>query len=416
MPGKWLAVISMAIVGTMIVAACGSDSSGGGGDSSSEASGGTIKVGTINAIGTKFNNDPARVAAVKAAAQAINEEGGINGSQIEVVFCNNGNEPNQGLACAQKLIKEGVVACVGCENDFNGGDVAQLFEGAGIPMVETEAIYPEEWNSPTTYLTSGGAEYQVTGTPLLAHELLDAKTYAYVGAELPSTKVYSEHIGLVAKQLGMEQVAEVNIPLEATNFDSYAAKIVEANPEVVMMITSPFQNIPLIKAIEGQGFHPIYLFNGDVPRNDDFKEYGAAANRIYVTGDVPPVSAANENKQVKEYVDQLESYRKKTGDTKETGLGESRMSSERVWLAMQFLKQVMSEQKGEVTASSLIEGLNSAKDLKSEMIPPWTPNKENCFEGYSRVSNPSIYFLKVENDQMVVADPKSYDLNKYLCK
>lgn len=406
-----LALIGFALVAALALAACGSDSSDGEGEGGGEK----IKIGNINALGTKFNNDPARVAAVKAAAQAINEDGGIDGREVEVVFCNNGNEPNQGLACAQKLIKEDVIACVGCENDFNGGDVAKLLDGAGIPMVETEAIYPEEWNLPTSYLTTGGAEYQIAGTPLLAHELLGAKTYAIVGAELPAAEVYNEHIKTVADQLGMEEVASVAMPLEATNFDSYAAKIVAAKPDVVLVITSPFQNIPLIKAIEGQGFHPEYVFNGDVPRNDDFEEYGPASERISVVGDVPPFSAADSNEQVAEYVDQLEKYRQKSGDTAETGLDESRMSSLRVWLAMQFVAELLAGQE-EASASSLIAALDGAKDLKSEMIPPWTPNKENCFEGYARVSNPTVRFLEVKDDEMVLADSEVHDLNEYLCK
>jgi ABC-type branched-subunit amino acid transport system substrate-binding protein len=283
-------------------------------------------------------------------------------------------------------------------------------------MVESEAIYPEEYNLPTSYLTTGGADYQVAGTPLLAHDLLGAKTFAYVGQDIPFSKAYHGRIKIVADQLGMEEVSTIYLPLDAANFDSYAAKLAKAKPDVILMITSPFQNIPLIKTIEGQGYRPTYILNGDVPRNDDFKNYGSAADRIYVVGDVPPLSSADQNTQLAEYVKQLEAYRKKSGDTEGTGVGDSRISSTRVWLAMQFIKQLLEEQDGEITASSLVKSLDAAKDLKSEMIPPWTPSSEGCFKEFARVSNPSVRFLKIENGELVEADPDTHNVNDYLCK
>jgi ABC-type branched-subunit amino acid transport system substrate-binding protein len=375
----------------------------------------TIKIGSINAIGTQFNNDPARVAAVEAAALAINEEGGINGHELEVLFCNNGNDPNQGIACAQELIEAGVIACVGCENDFNGGDVAQVFHDAGVPMVEAEAIYPEEFSLPTSYLTTGSANYQIAGTPLLAKELLGAQTYAFVGQDIPFSVTYNEEITIVANALGMEEIEATYLPLDASNYDPYAARLAEVNADVILMIASPFQNIPLIKAIEGQGYHPTYIFNADVPRNSDFKEYGDAEDRIYVVGDVPPVSSADENAQIAEYVEQLEHYRETTGDTEGTSLDDSRMSSIRVWLATQFIQELLMKMDGEVTAATLIESLDAAEGLESEMIPPWTPSQEGCFEKYPRVSNPTIRFLRLMNQELVEADPSSYDVNEYLC-
>ena len=50
---------------------------------------------------------------VQAAAERINSEGGVQGHPIEVLTCNDQNDPNTAASCAREAVDAGVVAVVG---------------------------------------------------------------------------------------------------------------------------------------------------------------------------------------------------------------------------------------------------------------------------------------------------------------
>jgi hypothetical protein len=162
-----------------------------------------------------------------------------------------------------------------------------------------------------------------------------------------------------------------------------------------------------------QGYHPKILLNGDVPKPSDFAQLGSASSNTYVATDIPPPSAASTNADMKKFVDQLAAYQKATGDSA-ANLNSMRLSGIRGWLAMQFLVQVATPLPN-VTSSTLYAALKSAKNLQSTLIPPWTPNASGCVAGYSRVSNPYIFFTKVVNNQMVLMSTTPVNMDQYLC-
>src|SRR5688500_14202168 len=101
-----------------LLAACGDDDST---DTAAEAdtpettasfTGEPVHVGLIVPTETAGANFPEVIAAVEAATMAINERGGIAGHEVEVVYCNEGDDPNQAGECAQQMIDDGVIATV----------------------------------------------------------------------------------------------------------------------------------------------------------------------------------------------------------------------------------------------------------------------------------------------------------------
>ena len=113
----------------MVAAACGGDdddttaASGGATASTAEgtaASGGgtpatgePIKVMTEAPIDTNATPYPNIRDAAKFYQDWINEKGGINGRPLEVIFCDDKNDPNEAGNCARKAVEEKVVANIG---------------------------------------------------------------------------------------------------------------------------------------------------------------------------------------------------------------------------------------------------------------------------------------------------------------
>ncbi|MDI6912320.1 ABC transporter substrate-binding protein [Nocardioides sp.] len=127
------------------LAACGS--SGDGSDSDDP-----IKIGILQAItGPAAAFGSREAAAAEAVAEAVNEAGGVNGRQIEVIVEDTKSDPTQAVRLANKLIKDdGVIAIFG---SATGSEVLSFVNAAmraEVPVVAPVA---------TTEVTEADEEY-----------------------------------------------------------------------------------------------------------------------------------------------------------------------------------------------------------------------------------------------------------------
>src|SRR5690606_29772459 len=105
-------VASIALAG-LALTACSS----GGGEAEGPTTGEftsdeTISLRVVTAEGSGFSNYPDAQVGAKAAVDAINAEGGVNGKKIEFSFCNTRADANQSLTCAREAVSDEVDALV----------------------------------------------------------------------------------------------------------------------------------------------------------------------------------------------------------------------------------------------------------------------------------------------------------------
>lgn len=130
------------------VAACGGaaeDSGGGSGGSGGGATGGKVlKVGVYGPAQIPQGQDVRDGA--QLAADEINEGGGVDGAQIEIVFCDseNGAKPEKAVACANQFAQtDQVDAIVG---GFSSGETLAMLDTvvqAQVPYLSTGAASPD---------------------------------------------------------------------------------------------------------------------------------------------------------------------------------------------------------------------------------------------------------------------------------
>src|SRR5690349_6173212 len=99
----------------LALAACGSsgsDSAGTGtsdtGSESGSDSSDPIKLMAMGPIEAPECSIPWIGVGAGAAVDEINAEGGVDGRQIELIVCNDENDPNKAVTCAREAIKEEV--------------------------------------------------------------------------------------------------------------------------------------------------------------------------------------------------------------------------------------------------------------------------------------------------------------------
>src|SRR5467141_2161800 len=126
----------------------GGSSSGG----SSGVSGGKITIGGFFDITGPVDSSVERDT-VRAYMQVVNQAGGINGRQVEYVWCDSKYDASSAHACAQYLISQNVLAVVGITAPLGENNEIKTSTSAGIPVIGGLGT-PAEFSDPLSYPVS----------------------------------------------------------------------------------------------------------------------------------------------------------------------------------------------------------------------------------------------------------------------
>ena len=134
----------------------GAPTGGGGGTSAAAGSGavtgGTIVIGGFFDISGPVDSSVERDT-VRAYMQAVNAGGGINGRQVQYVWCDSKYDASSAHACAQNLISQNVLAVVGWTAPLGENNEVRTFTRAGIPVIGGLGT-PDEYNDPLSFPVS----------------------------------------------------------------------------------------------------------------------------------------------------------------------------------------------------------------------------------------------------------------------
>ncbi|MEE1755750.1 ABC transporter substrate-binding protein [Streptomyces sp. SP18CS02] len=167
--GRWRSTFprsawAMALVSGCLLTGCGVLPGAGGGSTD------PLTVMTWAPEGTRATNMPGMPGMAQAYARWVNSQGGINGHELRVLTCNERNSPAGAAACAQRAIKEDVVAVVGSYSQ-NGRAFMAPLEAAGIPYIGGYGVSEYEFTSYLSYPVNGGQATLLAGNGM---QLADA--------------------------------------------------------------------------------------------------------------------------------------------------------------------------------------------------------------------------------------------------
>jgi ABC-type branched-subunit amino acid transport system substrate-binding protein len=236
---------------------------------------------------------------VRAYMQAVNAGGGINGRQVQYVWCDSKYDASSAHACAQYLIAQNVLAVVGSTAPLGENNEIRTLTGAGIPVIGGLGT-PNEFNDPLSFPVS--ASFLRYGTAI-------ADEARAVGAKHPAIVVLSDVPWvhpveanllnrLTADGIGYTDVEEVSATqanYTATVFNlqhshhgpsgggagpNYqCAPTDKSCPDYVIAALDPFSYHRLFDAMEAAGWYPHVLGAGldkfNVQRSYDREIAGA---------------------------------------------------------------------------------------------------------------------------------------------
>ncbi|MDK1472561.1 ABC transporter substrate-binding protein [Streptomyces sp. 549] len=210
------AALTAAALGAGLLSGCGT-LTGGSTDS------GPITVMTWAPVKTRATNMPGVTAVAKAFARWVNAEGGVNGRELRVVTCNEGNESVLAARCARRAREEGAVAVVGSYSQHSQVFMASL-EADGIPYLGGYGVTEEEFTSPLSYPVNGGQPALLAGSGQQLSEVCErvalVRPDTLAGDELPELF----NAGLATGR--RSPAADVRVPEDAANYGEEAEQAI----------------------------------------------------------------------------------------------------------------------------------------------------------------------------------------------
>ncbi|WNI15951.1 ABC transporter substrate-binding protein [Actinacidiphila sp. ITFR-21] len=122
-----------------------------------------VVVMTWAPVDTKATNMPGMLAMAEVAEKYLNAQGGLNGRKVEVLTCNERDDPVAVTDCARQAADAGAVAVVGSYSE-QGSAFTSALESSGIPYIGGYGITEDEFQSLLSYPLNGGLPALLAGS------------------------------------------------------------------------------------------------------------------------------------------------------------------------------------------------------------------------------------------------------------
>ena len=339
------------------------------------------------------------VPGAKAAVEAINARGGVNGRKLEMDHCDPKNDPNRAGACARKAAEEdSIVAAVGTALNAGGGEqVNPVFEKAGMAAIATKAYVPSDWTSPNVFTVELGAPSGGAGSAVILAGR-GAKTFTIVSIQVPALVTMLDFVEkLVMPNFpGTKIDKRVLMPPATTDVTPYVAEALRGNPDGIAVIPTRGLAIPFIRALRAQGFKGIITTGATVVATEDLSGplKGYTDNLILAGG------FSRTGKGWDDFAAAMAKYQPDVQYTEQAVVS---------WIGVNQLAYVAGRINGPLTRAGILKAMNELKDYSTDGL---TPNLDYStpatVPGYTRAFNPTTVEDKIENDRIMTPSPITF--------
>ncbi len=373
--------VSAAALGLGLVfslAACGDDDDDGTTvkeDSEVTFTGDPLKVMTLAPVDTAAINTPEIITAAEAATITINNAGGINGRKVELIACNDGNDPNTAGECARKAVSEGAVAMVGGFTT-NGTAIVPVLEKAGIPWIGGPGLAAEELSSAISFpLIAGAAGFTAIGARTVADECSSTAMVLY---DVPTAEKAVGLINMGIASAGGEAAKHIKVPTTTTNFSAVAKSAGESDCAIIGLPNDQIAALAAAGAAQGEDtrYYAVQgALNQQVLEQSNGAMDGAVSAVNFVVANDP---VWDEAKAASSEIDWSYPYVQNT------------------WAAYQVLVEGIGSD-AEITPAGLIESLSSATAITAGgLTAPINFSQEFPVPGLNRVFNVNLQFVQAD--------------------
>ena len=262
-----------------------------------------IKLGFFAPItGPAAADGESALNSAKLAVEVINEMGGIDGREVQLVDYDDHLDSKQSVSIAQKLTtRDNVVAVVSGSYSGTTRPAATIYQNAKVPMISAYAIHPD---IPRTgdYIFQqsfpGPVQGRVGG--YMAVDDLGAQKIAilYVDNDFGST--LNENFQEYVKDKGAEVVYVDSFGIGEREFNPVLTKIKNLNPDLIYVVAYAGEGAAIMRQSVDVGIEAQILGTEGMDSTTQFLQVaGEAAEGLIITTNL---NRDSEEEQVQDYI------------------------------------------------------------------------------------------------------------------
>ncbi|MCF8566477.1 ABC transporter substrate-binding protein [Alicyclobacillus tolerans] len=397
---KFIATGSIGLTLVLAVAGCGTGSTGGSSNGSSNAGGSAPASSGQQAQGVTakqitiggwqpYSGNEAQYGligdGIKAYVNWINAQGGVNGRTIKYIAYDDSYQTDKAVAAAHRLVSQDKVFGILGPNGTAMNIAAKPYlTQVGIPVVAM--------GSGSTPMFQPFVKNYFELWPAYQKEAQLMVKYALANMHPKRIAIFYQNDDFgqqgqgaaVAslKAAGVTPVIQVNYQASQVDFSAAAAKMKAANPDLVLMFSTPGPTAQMLKAMVQAGVNAqkmVTYVSGDPI---EFKLAGNAFNGVITTGWMQPLdsSAAQDfvNEWKKDYPNQQPTLLAEAG-----------------WTDAQVFMEALKKSGNNLTWSNF--------ENQMETIQNWNGSLGHniTFTSTLHQGEQSLYFMKAENGKLV---------------
>jgi ABC-type branched-subunit amino acid transport system substrate-binding protein len=370
--------------------------------------GSTINIGTLVPLTGTGINDPTWLAGMQGAVKGINARGGIQGHPVALIECDDQNNPNQAMACAQEMVSDGVIAVAGGISEY-GSDIAPILNQAGIAQVGMQPLSSAEFTLPNEFPLASGTLGSFSADAFFGA----ARGYKKIGVvsfDVASSATAVGFFDTAAAKAHVTVSKVVLIPPTATDYTPYIAAMDGSGAQAVLISLPEAQAVQYIASAASVASKVKPAYFATSLTYSDYLTLGLKnplVNNVIMSGLVPPVSAIKQFPALKQYIkDMAAEY--KSGNPNAAPTNQN-AGTEINWLAGTAVAKIANMMSSVPTAATFLQEMGSVQSVQLGLIPPWTPSTPGP-STYPRVSNPYEYNVTVRNGVVVLLSKKPLNI------
>lgn len=388
------ALIGLALAATT-VACSGTDSSSAAPEQCTPTTGEPIVVGNIVGVSGTLSY-PELAASVKAGIEGLNCRGGVGGRPVELVFCNEGADPNLAATCARQMVERKVVATVSDQSPLAEAAIGRILSDAGIPQVgaaSTSLVWTAQSNVFLTYYSDTSVLYAAAVRACVesGHRKIAVPYLA-----VPANDFVLAVMRTAAKALGAQIVSQPKVEVTATDVTPVAQTTKGAGADCVAPSLPAALSTGLIKAMQTIGFQPTVAMSGQLLQNRDYETLGPLADGMIVTSSYPVPTDISKYPVLARFQADM---KRTPQDLDLAGTPNLKTAPINAWFAVQALAAALKKVTGPITASSLMATLKQLKEVDLGLPMKWSPNK-TVIPDRPRIWSATVFFHKVQDGQL----------------
>jgi ABC-type branched-subunit amino acid transport system substrate-binding protein len=366
-----------------------------------------VSIGIIVPFDTAEANFPESVDAARSAVDALNTRGGIAGHEVELRVCNERNDPNEAVACANEMVDDGVIAVVASFTRSAGGQIAQIMSDNGIPYIGAAVLSAEDTSVPTAFAIEASI-LNFTACGNLLAESEEVTDEGMLRFDVDASALTEQFTRAGATAAGATWAGTVAIDPATSDYAPSMASIMDTGATGITFSLTEQASVLALQAAQQAGYEGSFCHVSAALSPDSLRAAGEIADGFNFASGTPPLGATDEFPILEEFAAELDAGAGQGYEYAEPELRKG--SSLNAWISVRIVEQVGNTVTGELTAASLLDALNGASAVDTG-ITVMDFSEPNAVPGFERLFNSEAFHVQwsAADDALVLASPEPID-------